>query len=96
MQQICTYIYAFPGRHGKSIIRHMASISEHHHHHHTLEESAMTTNPNAPKPGHAAIVTFGRPITDEDLRKLQAENDGVDVSLAPIDIDSEHVHTITE
>ena len=56
----------------------------------------MTTNPSAPKSGQAAIVTFGRAITEQDLRKLQSDNDAVDVRLAPIDVDSDHVHTVTE
>ena len=54
------------------------------------------SNPSTPKAGQTAIVTFGRPITDEDLQKLQSDTDAVEARLAPIDIDSDHVHTITE
>lgn len=54
------------------------------------------SSPNAPKPGHTAVVTFGRPITDEDLQRLQSDTDAVEARLAPIDVDSDHVHTVNE
>jgi hypothetical protein len=41
------------------------------------------------------LVTFGRDVTDEDLRKLQTTADVLAARSQPIDIDSDHVHNIT-
>jgi len=43
-----------------------------------------------------AIVTFDRPVTQDDLRTLQSRTDAVEAQLAPIDIDSDHVHGAPE
>jgi hypothetical protein len=43
-----------------------------------------------------AIVTFDRAITQDDLRALQSNTDALEAQLAPIDIDSDHVHGAPE
>jgi hypothetical protein len=55
----------------------------------------MARNPRGKKPVEASrdvVVTFGRDVTEEDLRRLRAHADVLTVQRAQIDVDQDHVH----
>lgn len=41
-------------------------------------------------------VSFGRPVTEEDLKALQSTAGVLEASLSPIDQDQDHVHTLEQ
>jgi hypothetical protein len=38
------------------------------------------------------MVTFGRDVTEEDLKQLQNTTDVIAALRAPVDVDQDHVH----
>lgn len=40
---------------------------------------------------HTAVVTFGRPVTEDDLQKLQSVTDALEASVAAR-VDEDHIH----
>ena len=43
---------------------------------------------------HRVTVSFGRPVTPDDLKALQSSADVLEAQLSPIDSDQDHVHTL--